>query len=154
MHLEKLISKSDDNTFNMTPMIDVVFLLIIFFMLVCQFIVAENFEVDVPDEISNSQIQKDSSEKFTTVSVLKQDDGRILLAVGPDEINTADISVASQKIANAIDKRLSDVPAQKRIVTLRIDENIKFNDYQYALSGIAQSSATDMKLSVFKEKTR
>ncbi len=35
-------------TFDMTPIIDVVFLLIIFFMLVAQFIVAEQYKVSVP----------------------------------------------------------------------------------------------------------
>ena len=37
-------------TFDMTPIIDVVFLLIIFFMLVAQFIVAEQYNVSVPTQ--------------------------------------------------------------------------------------------------------
>ena len=42
----------EDEAFDMTPVIDVVFLLIIFFMLVCQFIVAERFRVQVPKILS------------------------------------------------------------------------------------------------------
>ena len=45
----------DAESFDMTPIIDVVFLLIIFFMLVCQFIAAEQFQVEVPDQISSAQ---------------------------------------------------------------------------------------------------
>ncbi len=36
-------------SFNMTPMIDVVFMLIIFFMLVSNFASVENLELDLPD---------------------------------------------------------------------------------------------------------
>ncbi len=42
-------SPDRSGTFNMTPIIDIVFLLIIFFLVVCQFIEAENFPVAVPD---------------------------------------------------------------------------------------------------------
>ena len=42
----------------MTPIIDVVFLLIIFFMLVAQFIVAEQYKVSVPDQIKTAQAKK------------------------------------------------------------------------------------------------
>ena len=40
--------------FNMTAMIDVVFLLIIFFMLLCQFIRQDNDLLAVPDDCSES----------------------------------------------------------------------------------------------------
>jgi len=39
-------------TFNMTPIIDIVFLLIIFFLVVCQFIEAENFRLPSPTAAS------------------------------------------------------------------------------------------------------
>ncbi|MHC5179864.1 MAG: ExbD/TolR family protein, partial [Planctomycetota bacterium] len=44
----------ETETFDMTPIIDVVFLLIIFFMLVAQFIAAEQYQVEVPDAIKSA----------------------------------------------------------------------------------------------------
>ena len=54
-----------DAQFNMTPMIDIVFLLIIFFMLICQFIVQENYRLDVPDDCPNAQITDHSYSGFS-----------------------------------------------------------------------------------------
>ena len=47
----------DEDAFqtSITPMIDVVFLLIIFFLVVCKFIEAENFPVEIPDNCQFAQ---------------------------------------------------------------------------------------------------
>ena len=50
--------------FNMTPMIDVVFLLIIFFMLVSQFSSAENVEVELPEPERSQAIEATVPEKL------------------------------------------------------------------------------------------
>ncbi|MCK4888036.1 MAG: biopolymer transporter ExbD, partial [Planctomycetes bacterium] len=41
--------RTSSKSFNMTPIVDIVFLMIIFFLVVFQFIDAENFPVNVPD---------------------------------------------------------------------------------------------------------
>ena len=137
--------KQDGQGFNMTPIIDVVFLLIIFFMLVCQFIVAENYDVIVPDEITSAHDQKDD-EKPTTVTVMLQDDGQVAYAVGSERFdsNTKDLA---EKIAKRIDDRLDD---DNKIVSLRIDKDIDYRHSQYALAGISKSSATKIKMAVTK----
>jgi len=59
----------DSNCFNMTPIIDIVFLLIIFFLVVCQFIEAENFPVVVPDNCDNAVPAGPTRPQMTTVTV-------------------------------------------------------------------------------------
>ena len=50
MLLKKVIHFKSYLTFNMTPVIDIVFLLIIFFVFTFRYITAENFTIIVPDE--------------------------------------------------------------------------------------------------------
>ena len=57
-------------SFNMTPIIDIVFLLIIFFLVVCQFIEAENFPVTVPDDCEFAQSDSEPGGQVTTVTVM------------------------------------------------------------------------------------
>ena len=138
----------------MTPIIDIVFLLMVFFMLVCQFIVAENFDVSVPDDIASAQQDQDSDIPNTTVTVMFDGSGDVVYAVGSERIVSAenspeDISVS---IAAGIDRRMQDLPSEHRIVNLRIDKDIPYFQSQYALAGISQSTATDIKLAVTKQK--
>ena len=139
---------------NMTPIIDVVFLLIIFFMLVCQFIVAENFEVDVPDHISSARQAEDTHAAQTAiVTVMLDEQGHPRYAVGSRIIDAAavggDITAA---IASAIDRQLVSLPPERRVVTLRSDKSIKFKYTKYILSALSQSTATDVKWAVIKHK--
>ena len=59
-------SREESGSFNMTPIIDIVFLLIIFFLVVCQFIEAENFPVAVPDGCEFAQSEFEPGEQVTT----------------------------------------------------------------------------------------
>lgn len=138
--------------FNMTPVIDIVFLLIIFFMIVCQFIVAENFLVSVPDDISSGQRSEDQEEKTTTVSVILTDGGGVSYAVGSEVVAFSDDGGISETISAAIDRQLANLSKERRVVGLRVDREVVFKDSQYAIAGISESSATDISLSVFRQK--
>ncbi len=154
MFLDKLKEKSDSSTtFNMTPMIDVVFLLIIFFMLVCQFIIAENFEVVVPDKIDNSLIKDSSTEKSSTVTAMLNDDGSVLYAVGSAKLPDNDQDIATT-LEDLINKNIEGLAKDggKKIVNLRISDQMKFRDYKYVLIAVSKSNAQDMQLAVFKDQ--
>ena len=69
-------------TFDMTPIIDVVFLLIIFFMLVAQFIVAEQYKVKVPDEIATAHTQDTQEDRPLTITVMPDQEQGVVCAVG------------------------------------------------------------------------
>jgi len=139
--------------FNMTPIIDVVFLLIIFFMLVCQFIVAENFPVSVPDNCRNAQSNPERSSGVTTVTVMKNSgDGTVSFAVGSEKITAPNSSALVDKITEAIDKQLDGVQTSPKLVCLRIDKDIRFAHSQYALAAVAQSSAAKIQFAALKNK--
>lgn len=150
--LKGIFERSSGNgTFNMTPIVDIVFLLIIFFMLVCQFIVAENFEVDVPDEIKNAQSTQTTRDMITTVTVTQDNKGKIVYAVGSEILKFDLTEAVGEIIADAIDAQLNPVKKNSRIVRLRIDKNITYKYSQTAIAGVSQSCAEKMQLAVIKD---
>lgn len=136
----------------MTPLIDIVFLLIIFFLVVCQFIEAENFPVTVPDDCDFAQNGSDPGAPVTTVTVMQTGAGRTAFAVGPEEVSASEGADLIERISQLVDFGLRNLPSDRRIVTLRIDREVCFSEAQYALAAIAQSSATDIQLAVLKNK--
>lgn len=137
---------------NMTPIIDIVFLLIIFFMVVCQFIEAENFPVEVPDDCAFAQTNETPGSGITTVTVIKNSNDRISsFAVGSEQVTYSNYDEIAQRLTELIDMRLKDAAANRRIVNLRIDREVEFFEAQYVLAAVAQSSATDIQLAVFKD---
>jgi len=144
--------RHESSRFNMAAIIDIVFLLIIFFMLVCQFIAAENFQVAVPDDIDSADHSELSAEQTTTVTVMFDKAGGVSYAVGAEKIDDSGTAGICSAISEAIDKQLQNLPIERRVVCLRIDKDICYSYSQYALAGIDQSSATDIKLAVMKEK--
>ena len=131
----------EGEAFDMTPVIDVVFLLIIFFMLVCQFIVAERFRVEVPDEIA-SAVPPKSAERPLTVTVLPDGDGT-LYAIGNERLDIDNAEDIAPLYAAAIDDYFQTHPAiTNRVVRLRCDKSVAFGCVRPVLKGIAQSSAT------------
>ncbi len=145
-------SPDRSGSFNMTPVIDIVFLLIIFFLVVCQFIEAENFPVTVPDGCEFAQSDPEPGAQVTTVTVMKTTEEKIDFAVGPEKITASGYVDIVDRLAELIDVRLKDLSLDRRVVTLRIDEDIRFAEAQYALAAVAQSSATDIQLAVLRGK--
>lgn len=139
-------------SFNMTPIIDIVFLLIIFFLVVCQFIEAENFPVTVPDDCQFAQSDPEPGAQVITVTVMKTTEDEAGFAVGSEKISALSYADIVEKLAQLIDIRLSDLSGDRRVVTLRIDKDICFAEAQYALAAVASSSATDIQLATLKNK--
>ncbi len=145
-------SSMRSGSFNMTPLIDIVFLLIIFFLVVCQFIEAENFPVSVPDDCESARNGFDTGSAVTTVTIMKTDGGSSVFAVGSEKIPASEGSVLTKQIARLVDFSLENFPSERRLVTLRVDRDVCFSEAQYALAAIAQSSATDIQLAVLRNK--
>jgi biopolymer transport protein ExbD len=144
--------RSGVQSFNMTPIIDVVFLLIIFFLIVCQFIEAENFPIAVPDGCEFAQNEPEARAQQITVTVMKTAKGRSCFAVGSEEIAASSYAGVVEAVAGSIDVRLKELPPEGRVVTLRIDKDVCFSEAQYALAGVAASNATDIQLAALKNK--
>ncbi len=138
-------------SFNMTPVIDIVFLLIIFFCVVCHFIDAENFPVVVPDGCDGAQSEQGSGQ-VTTVTVMKGEGGKAEFAVGSEKITVGSYGEIGERLAELVDNQLENLPKDSRVVTLRVDKDVCYAEAQYALAGIAASTATDIRLAALKDK--
>ena len=142
----------NSGSFNMTPIIDIVFLLILFFLVVCQFIEAENFPVAVPDDCNFARDDADGRAGAVTVTVMKTGEEKIDFAVGSEKVKASNRVDIAQTIAKLIDIALKKSTKDRKVVTLRIDKDICFYDARYALVGIAESAATDIKLAALKDE--
>lgn len=147
MRRRPVLLRSDlSESFDLTPIIDVVFLLMIFFILVCQFISAESYEVAVPDEIATAR-QPEEAEGMTTVTVMRGADGEVTLAVGAETLSPSGPD-AARLLASAIDERLERMGQGDRRVCLRCEKSIPFEYTRVVLEGISQSGAEDVQWAV------
>ncbi len=144
-------NSGNEPAFNLTPVIDIVFQLIIFFAVVCKFIEAENFPVAVPTGCGYAQSEVETQSALTTVSVIKADGEMSDFAVGSEKVSASNYGEVADKLAEMINERLKALPSDGRTVTLRIDKDVRFAEAQYALAALAQSDATDIRLAVIKD---
>jgi biopolymer transport protein ExbD len=138
----------------MTAVIDIVFLLIIFFLVVSQFIDTEDFPVTVPDGCEFA-LDERSDLQTATLTVVGTDEQRTTFAVGAKEItprNNDELPGIVDRLVELIDMSLANLPQESRIVTLRIDKDIPYSQAQYALAAVARSTATDIRLAALSEK--
>ncbi len=140
-------------SFNLTPMIDIVFQLIIFFSVTSRFIEAENFPVEVPRPLQFAQADETPGVQLTTLTVMKGSAGRSEFAVGSEKVTASNYDEIAGKLTVLLDARLKDLPADKRIVTLRVDKDIPYAEVQYALAAVAASTATDIRIAALRDNS-
>ena len=135
---------------NMIPTIDILFQLVIFFVLACRFAVVEQFPVSIPDKCAQAKPQSTDQRNIITVTIMKNASGEgIECAVGAEKLADSGGKKLSDQIAEALDKRLNS--ASEGIVCLRIAKDIPFGQSQHALAAVAQSEkATDIQMAVLK----
>jgi biopolymer transport protein ExbD len=139
-------------TFDMTPIIDVVFLLIIFFMLVAQFIVADHYNVGVPDQIETAQDQPETKEKNPlTITVLPRDEQGITCAIGSEKLAAVQGKDMGRLITSAINEYLKTHKPKDKTVRLRCDRAVPFGQVKYILSGISRSQAENLDWAVLSK---
>ncbi|MBL7214887.1 MAG: biopolymer transporter ExbD [Phycisphaerae bacterium] len=141
----------DAESFDMTPIIDVVFLLIIFFMLVCQFIAAEQFQVQVPDQISSAQKAESAKTDPLTITVMATEKDNVMYAIGSGKLGDVKGKDLEQLIRSEIDRSLTAMGTSEKTVRLRCDKSITFGQVKYILSGISKSNATNLDWAVLSE---
>jgi biopolymer transport protein ExbD len=73
-------------------------------------------------------------------------------AIGMEKIPASNYREVPAKLAGLLDQRLKQLPSNNKTVTLRIDKDVPYSQAQFALAGIAKSSATDIRLAVIKEQ--
>ena len=86
---DQLRDRARQNSFNMTAVIDIVFLLMIFFLVASRFIETENFAVAVPDGCKFAREDEDAVQT-ATLTVTKKAEDETTFAVGAEEITLHD----------------------------------------------------------------
>ena len=93
---------------NLTPLIDIVFLLLVFFMLTAHFVREEAFTIDLPDAESSIELNEKKPIEITVGA-----DGRL-------NLSGKDTTLGS--LANELSKLLKS--SEKRSVTIRGDKGV------------------------------
>ena len=137
--------------FNMTPVIDIVFQLIIFFLLAFQFSGTEGTQVDLPQGCSFAESFDDGQAWSAAITVRRTTEGQVSLAVGAEQIDSADRTELVRIAKDSLEAHLRSLPENQRVVVLRIDREITCADAQYALAAAAQSSAAGLRLATFAQ---
>ena len=135
----------------MTPIIDVVFLLIIFFMLVAQFIVAEQYKVSVPDAIKTARAQDAEKDRPLTITVMGNPQRGITCAVGAEKLAVVDGKDMKMLIVSSINDYLAKSKSANKTVRLRCDRAVPFGQVKYVLAGISQSRAENLDWAVLSD---
>ena len=144
-----------DPQFNMTSMIDVVFLLIIFFMLVCQFIVQENYDLDIPDNVPGAVVPDQPDKNAITVSVFHGSSATDVKyavrsrqfdpAVPPYKNNPHQlITDMAEEIKVEAKKKIGD------LVYLRADKSLTYGQVHKALLALSQAGASRIQLAAYR----
>jgi len=137
---------------NVIPFVDILVQLLIFLVLTCQFIEVNNLPVTLPDRCNFADSNDQREIQMTTVNVIKTGRDKSDFIVGSDKIAETDYHEITNKVAALLDARLKDLPAESKVVTLRIDKDVSYAVAQYALAGIAASTATDIRIAVMKDE--
>ncbi|HYW78090.1 MAG TPA: biopolymer transporter ExbD [Thermoguttaceae bacterium] len=80
-------NRTDEDELDMTPMVDVTFLLLIFFMVTAAFSLQKSIEVPPPD-------QKESAQQARTIEELEEDDDFVIVTIDRDDTIWVNGSVA------------------------------------------------------------
>ena len=138
--------------FNMTPVIDIVFLLIIFLVVVCGQIDAENFDVTVPDKCQFAQPIADNPIGITTITIAKDtENGQLIFALGSERTTALLTTDITAWLIKKIDQQLKNPSAAKKTICLRIDKDVSYFHAQKALAAVAQSNAAKIQLATLKQ---
>jgi len=100
---EQFRGRLGPGAFNITPVIDIIFLLIIFFLVLCRFVEAENPAVVVPDGCKSAW-DGSGREEGITLTVINEADG-VVFAVGADRIRASEdeeMQVLAGRLASLI----------------------------------------------------
>ncbi|MFA4988561.1 MAG: biopolymer transporter ExbD [Candidatus Omnitrophota bacterium] len=120
---------------NIAPLIDVIFLLILFFMLTANFVISPGIKLDLPSALS----AKPQEEENTVVSVTR--DGGLFLN---------DKGISGQELPGALKKELER--AKNKTVVIRADENVNFGLAVDVLDIAKQASAEGVVISTTKKE--
>ncbi|MBN2377725.1 MAG: biopolymer transporter ExbD [Sedimentisphaerales bacterium] len=159
--------------FNLTAMIDVVFILITFFMLICRSIGQENYKLSVPDECSTAQVVDQSEQGGLTVSVFPRVPKVPVPATAAQGLGHGQAGIAQavyavrsrtfdpqsvdyignrQLLLAEMTSEIKQAVQQKgeSVVHLRVDKNLSYAEVQPILQALALAKVKTVHLAAYR----
>ncbi len=142
--------------FNMTPMIDVVFLLIVFFMLICQFISQDEELVSVPDDCETAVIDKVSKENEIEILVWSEragDAGSIIYSVDNKDYPVSKYS-SREVLTTELACQITELKKAMKepVVRLRGDGSLSCEDMRPAIEAVGAAGLDTIRFAAFRDK--
>jgi len=133
----------EDVRFNMAPLIDVVFLLIIFFTLVSTFASAENIRMELPEpEKSQARAAKIVDRVVLNcqyrAATLTDPSSDVLFSVGPNPPEDLGSIAAKLTLAHQANPKLK--------VIIRADKRLRYEQVREVMSSVADVGIEDLSL--------
>jgi biopolymer transport protein ExbD len=125
---------------NMTPMIDVVFLLIIFFMLVSNFATAENVLLELPHPYKSQAKKVKLTDRVILNCQFATDGASYRIGPNPSE----PLERVAARLAAA--KAAADAQGRELIVVIRADRRLAFADVRAAIQVVADNEIEQLRL--------
>ena len=135
LNLDEILGSSGDSEFQMAPMIDCVFLLIIFFMVVAKDKLGERVILDLAIA-EESEVPKDMTGR-ATMSVLK--DGTVKVGATAIELS---------EVGRIVREGFKLNPRLK--VLLRVDRDAKHKEVRKVLKACADAGVTDIIFATYQ----
>jgi biopolymer transport protein ExbD len=128
------IEQTEETKFQMAPMIDMVFLLIIFFMTASHLSSTKNMDLEIPNAASGT-VPKERPDRWT-VNILR--DGSVFSGTQP---------VSLEELRTLVAARVQSDPAMK--VYLRADKLTPHREVRLVMNAMAEAGVGDFIFGVF-----
>lgn len=123
---------------DMTPMVDIAFLLLIFFMCTTQFQPPEQDKIALPDSASNA---KSPESDIITISVTKAPSVKVIYRKGANEVvQEIDPATLTADLGTALKSARAANPAARVIV--KMDRDATFGLMSDMMAGLQEANAT------------
>jgi len=123
---------------DMSPMIDMVFLLLIFFIVASAIVKVEPVQIEVPSAVY-AKVPEDETGRFT---ITVTEDGTLYMGPTQQQVTLEELKVA-------ISQEMETDP--KIRILIRADQTVKYHYNEEIMEACAEVGATDMIFAAFEE---
>ena len=129
---------SEEVAIDMSPMIDMVFLLLIFFIVASAIVKVEPVKIDVPSAIY-AKVPEDETGRFP---ITVTSDGTLYIGLVQEEVTLDELK---ERIGQEL-----EADSELRIL-IRADSNVKYKINEEIMEACAEVGATDMIFAAYEE---
>ena len=148
MKLNLPSKQSASLTLNMTPLIDIIFLLIVFFVIVYQFIDTDTLPVNLPENCQFAS-RLDPQVPTVTLSVTQLENSQTGFALDNEMIAAPDDKTLVNLLSLKINSAMDSTTAQP-VIKLSIDKHVPYKKAKLALMALSKSKAQKIEFSTLK----